>query len=439
MTQNTFSVILLALLSCFTGGSVGLENTCEYGIVETQPDSMNFSANIGFQPVPTHEALIDLIDSAKKTLRIASFYVTLSAEPDYASHPSAAPGKRVLEAIVAAVDRGVDLEVVIDHSTKRPMNELSDIQTLESIGKLRFLNMTKFFQSGVMHSKFLIADNQSLYLGSANFDWRSYTQVKELGIKFDRCHTVAADLDKIFQTYMYLSEVDEMPAQLPAHLNTAINEYSPLNLKLDQLNSTLFLGSSPQEFNGLEDSTDRTEDIEGLLKIIEKARRHIDISVMNYSPRTEFLGPKKLWPRIDDALRRAATERGVRVRLLFSRWSKSSPMEQMWYRSLNAIQNKYLRGGGIYVKLYQVPAFDDFQEKLPWARVKHDKYIVTDNGLYIGTSNFAPEYFINTCGVGLVIEPKAKYYKPGSKKSIIEKMQALFERDYLSEYSHDLD
>jgi phosphatidylserine/phosphatidylglycerophosphate/cardiolipin synthase-like enzyme len=37
-----------------------------------------------------------------------------------------------------------------------------------------YLNMTQLFGSGVMHAKFMIVDNSSFYLGSANFGNRAY-------------------------------------------------------------------------------------------------------------------------------------------------------------------------------------------------------------------------------------------------------------------------
>ena len=38
-------------------------------------------------------------------------------------------------------------------------------------------------------------------MGSANFDWRSLTQVKELGVLALNCPTLAKDMSKIYQVY----------------------------------------------------------------------------------------------------------------------------------------------------------------------------------------------------------------------------------------------
>ena len=41
-------------------------------------------------------------------------------------------------------------------------------------------------------------DNSTFYLGSANLDWRSLTQVKELGIVVEDSHCLSRDLLQLF-------------------------------------------------------------------------------------------------------------------------------------------------------------------------------------------------------------------------------------------------
>ena len=53
-------------------------------------------------------------------------------------------------------------------------------------------------------------DNSTFYLGSANMDWRSLTQVKELGIVVSsECLTL--DLLQIFEIYWTLGQITELP------------------------------------------------------------------------------------------------------------------------------------------------------------------------------------------------------------------------------------
>ncbi len=54
------------------------------------------------------------------------------------------------------------------------------------------------------------------------------------------------------------------------------------------------------------------------------------------------------------------------------------------------------------MKLFTVPSFSPEQAKIPFARVNHNKYLVTDKTAYIGTSNWSADYFLFTAGIGTV-------------------------------------
>lgn len=45
--------------------------------------------------------------------------------------------------------------------------------------QVRSLNFSKLLGGGVLHTKFWIIDRTHFYIGSANMDWRSLTQVKK--------------------------------------------------------------------------------------------------------------------------------------------------------------------------------------------------------------------------------------------------------------------
>ncbi len=49
-----------------------------------------------------------------------------------------------------------------------------------------------------------IVDGQHFYVGSANFDWRSLTQVKEVGLLVKNCACLAQDVAKIWDVYWIL-------------------------------------------------------------------------------------------------------------------------------------------------------------------------------------------------------------------------------------------
>ena len=62
--------------------------------------------------------------------------------------------------------------------------------------------------------------------------------------------------------------------------------------------------------------------------------RFVHIAVMDYYPITIYTREPKFWPVIDDALRRAAIERGIEVKLLLSNWTSTRPQMKDYLRSL---------------------------------------------------------------------------------------------------------
>merc|ERR1712180_329230 len=81
----------------------------------------------------------------------------------------------------------------------------------------------------------------------------------------------------------------------------------------------------------------------------------------------------------------------------------------------------------IQVRMFTVPAFTPEQKKIPFARVNHNKYMVTDKQGYIGTSNWSGDYFISTGGVGFVFTGDLR-----------NQLAAIFGRDWSSSYASPL-
>lgn len=86
-----------------------------------------------------------------------------------------------------------------------------------------------------------------------------------------------------------------------------------------------------------------------------------------------------------------------------------------------------------------VPTSPD-QAKIPYARVNHNKYMVTDKTAYIGTSNWSADYFTNTAGIGLVIEETCDQHLDDcmgdrNATSIRAQVESIFMRDWNSPYA----
>ena len=68
--------------------------------------------------------------------------------------------------------------------------------------------------SGIMHQKIWIFDARHIYLGSANMDWKSITQVKEMGISVEDGPELAADAMKYFNAWWAFSALPPASAEV---------------------------------------------------------------------------------------------------------------------------------------------------------------------------------------------------------------------------------
>ncbi|KAI4457518.1 phospholipase d - related [Holotrichia oblita] len=91
----------------------------------------------------------------------------------------------------------------------------------------------------------------------------------------------------------------------------------------------------------------------------------------------------------------------------------------------------------VYVsRRFIVPATKE-QKQIPFARVNHNKYMVTESTAYIGTSNWSGDYFINTAGVAFVLQDGAGV--KNDTVTIRSQLQSVFERDWNSNYSYPIE
>jgi len=262
---------------------------------------------------------------------------------------------------------------------------------------------------------------QHFYVGSANFDWRSLTQVKEIGVLAQNCPTLARDMSKIFEVYWILGGQNKtIPDNWPEELETTVNKESPLLLE----DFSVFLSSSPPPFC----PKGREIDVEALLNVVNQAQEFIYVAVMDYSPSFLYTEAKIFWPEIDNAIRKALIERGVEVKLLFSLWEHTKLNMYNYMASLKALNGT--NGGQIDTRLFKVPSFSPDQADIPFARVNHNKYMVTEKNGYIGTSNWSADYFVNTGGIGFVFENTQL-----EESRIHAQLLHVFQRDWNSSYS----
>nr|XP_006113627.1 phospholipase D3-like [Pelodiscus sinensis] len=400
---------------------------CSLVLVESIPVGLDYSPSSP-RHLPIFQAWMDLLDAANHSVDIAAFYFTLRDSDTQEKETSSWQGRQVLEKLRDLPSRGIKLSIAVNG----PQKSDQDTKELASKGAdIKYVALESL-TGGIVHTKFWVVDSKHIYIGSANMDWRSLTQVKELGAVLYNCSCVASDLHRIFTMYQALGgQGASLPKTWPAYVSAQSSLTHPLKLQLSGSSAELYLSSSPPALC----STGRTPDLTAIVSTIQDAQAFIYISVMDYVPQCTFCQPKRFWPVIDDALRAAACNRRVKVRLLISCWQHSDQSMFLFLESLSVLSQEPL-GCPIEVKLFVVPASAK-QKLIPFSRVNHNKYMVTDRLAYIGTSNWSEDYFTNTAGVGLIINQSEA--APGaSQLTLREELEAVFHRDWSSAYSQAL-
>jgi phospholipase D3/4 len=144
----------------------------------------------------------------------------------------------------------------------------------------------------VHHSENLSINQLDTYIGSANGDWRSLSQVKELGIVIENCDLVAEDANKQFEMYWEAANMSELPEHWSHRFETEFDAKNPAQVTLNGQNADLFIASSPNSFC----SEGRTHDIDSVLDAIHNSISSIKIEVMDYSASSLYGDPNYYWP-----------------------------------------------------------------------------------------------------------------------------------------------
>ncbi|XP_069501314.1 5'-3' exonuclease PLD3-like isoform X2 [Ambystoma mexicanum] len=399
---------------------------CSFVLVESIPVGLTFDPDL-----PVHlsifQSWMDLMAQAHHSVDIAAFYFTLQGADTAVEDPSTEEGEQVLQNLMDLPSRGVKLNIAVN----APQNTDVDTARLAEKGAdVKLVNL-KSLLGGIVHTKIWVVDKKHIYIGSANMDWRSLTQVKELGVVLYNCSCLAQDLHKIFEMYRYLGdEGASVPSTWPNEFSAASSHSHPQHVLLNGSDARVYISSSPHALCAAR----RTSDLDAILGTIDDAQEFVYIAVMDFIPQQVFSNPKRFWPVIDDRLRSAACDRGVMVRLLVSCWSHSNRDMFIFLESLSVLSHAPLRCP-IEVKLFVVPATEK-QKTFPFTRVNHNKYMVTDRIAYIGTSNWSEDYFSNTAGVGVIINQTGS----GVAASLTAQgqLKAVFLRDWNSEYTRPL-
>lgn len=462
-------------------------------LVESLPTDVDLAPPAGADR--TGPTLTRLVNGAQRTIDLTAMYWALQPNPDRRDEKGfsrealleqfgATEGQALYDALLAAVERGVRLRILQGPGFDDTDDESSDLlHASPSNVAIETVKMQAWYGSGIMHQKIWVFDGRHIYLGSANMDWKSLTQVKEIGVVVENDPVVAGELGRYFETWWAFGAlqpdvvhgvfdplfqirrtVPAWSALLPAgqrapnpldrpEFHTAISWSQPQSWSINGENGDYFLSGAPDALCVGARTTDET----ALVQTILDAEESVSLCVMDFAPVSLYRGKydeqrHKLlvdgkvatpvwWPALFDALLHVVTTKALHVRLLISEWAHSSEFITPYLKGLQATAvaagaSELFRTGKLDVRRFRIPGWQKTEpdhdepnggsQRYPGhTRVNHTKYIVTDRRVNIGTSNMTWDYFNGTAGASFNT----------NLPSLVQRAQAIFDRDWESPYA----
>lgn len=391
-------VACVFLVSAAAMAVAGTRST--FQIVESVPVATIY----GQSGVPrTERTWVDMIHDAKRSVDIAAFYISNK------SGEALAP---VIDTLIARARAGVRVRILLDRTFMRESR--SSLKSLRDIPNItiRILPVDSL-TGGVLHAKYFIVDDSSVFVGSQNWDWRALDQIHEIGarienVRFARTFEAVFDFDWHIAAHPDLPKAEREGARPPDF--EPATEGDPVILRNDEGSAVVaFPAFSPPPLVPRWVNTEEP----ALVRFIESARHTLRIQVMTLTALIHY-GPKGYWPALDNALRDAAA-RGVKVEIIVADWALRQPM-QSYLKSLAVFPN-------ITVKFSTLPPAP--RGFIPYARVEHCKYAVADGSRsFIGTGNWGWSYFNTTVDASVFV----------SGRGPAETLTRIFDRDWSGPY-----
>ncbi|XP_068074383.1 inactive phospholipase D5 isoform X1 [Danio rerio] len=395
---------------------------CRIVLVENIPGELSFNSS---SHLPLTVGLNHLLDQAKLSVEIVSPYWALTSTDQGARVYTSYQGQYLFQRLLSLKSRGVKLKVVSDQPNSTELKSMAD-----RYAEVRYVNMTALTR-GRLLSSFWVVDRKHIYIGSAGMNWKALSKLKELGIIVYDCSCLAMDLHRIFSFYWQLQYRDYIPSIWSKRVTAVYSRDEPLQLTLNNTDASAYVSTSPELFC----PKGRSRDIDAIRHVIREAKRYIYISVTDYLPlvNRSFRGSAiiRYWSPIDEMLREAAVLKEVKVRLLISLWTRTHPLTFNFMTSMQALCTG-LPVCSIEVRFYRgKEQMGGFQH-----RMNENKFVVTDNAVYIGNLDWVGSEFAFNAGAGLVFQEPEN--QQDGRDSIVEQLTAAFERDWFSPYTISL-
>ncbi len=339
-----------------------------------------------------------VLGSAQKSIDVASFYFSRLGDGQDAQAPTGVVDQLLLstDTIKTAASQGVNVRILGDSKFQNTYPELLQwFEQKEGINTRTF-NVGEHW-GGVLHAKYFVVDDHTLYVGSQNWDWRALTQIRELGALITH-PKLAGDLKRVFDLDWELARIHPED-QTKNRQNPLIED--PIFIPFASLPKASLktpegdivaavLAASPPE--GLPSRV--PWDLPLLVELIDSAQETVHLQLLSYNVSDR---EGNYFADLDNALRRAAA-RKVKVEILLANWAKVH-YKLHWIQSLAAVKN-------IEIKFSNIP--EHSAGFIPFARVEHAKFMTVDqNAAWLGTSNWSRDYFYSSRNISLFFEGAA--------------------------------
>lgn len=380
----------------FVSTCISLHAQDEFELVESVPVETELETS---DLKRTFEVWKEMIRDAKSSISIETFY--FADEKDQ-------PLNEIISELKIAAGRGVVIRIIVDSSfysrNDKSVDSLEGYENI-SIRKIPLGNIA----GGVMHAKYFITDNENVFLGSQNFDWRALIHIHEIGVRIKN-KLLAETFSELFEYDWKLCE-----GIIPVFENkNNVNSSGLISINSAKYGLIkIYPAFSPPQLLSDNMNSEETE----LAKILENTKEKLLIQIYSFSPSTKTEGFSYL--RIDSLLRNAASN-GVKIKMIIPDWALREKSTD-FLKELSKVNN-------IEIKIISIPEYSG--GFIPYSRVDHCKYFVSDNEIsWISTSNWELSYFQNSRNATLIIE----------NNKVNKELESVFYRCWDSPYTAVID
>ncbi|KAJ4958261.1 hypothetical protein NE237_025372 [Protea cynaroides] len=506
-TTSTASLLPLVILCLFYFPHQSVsesDNLCQVWLVQSIPTDMPDLPRVT-GVLSTADVLRWLAGNSTQKLDIIAQYWQLIAQPensqsgDYGYSEAdmerfgANEGFQVYKSVENAADRNVHVRIV-QHTGVYP-DYTSESSNL-ALGRSNVENITLLFDdwwgSGIVHTKVWISDSKDVYIGSANNDWKSLTQVKEAGVYLVGCPKIAEKVEIYFNNLCKLSSLNssaytktiwdqqwqierKVPcwshfvdfkercrSPLPNYVETPhvdgypiLSDPSMFEIPINtpgynnqtSKHQSSYLSFAPPELSFGKYQADEQAWVDTIKSVGTGAT--VRINTMDWLGQSEYLKQTVYWASLSSAISEVIFSKHATVKILVAYWSHEISntdqyLKSLLYSNVLCASSKYNKcSSKVEIKYYMVPGFNSTGASLingtstgniypAYSRVNHAKFAVSNVRAHIGTSNLVWDYFYTTAGVSFGT------YNP----AIVSQLQEIFDADWNSPYAipvHPLD